>query len=289
MQYIGRFAPSPTGPLHLGSLYAALASFLHARSNQGQWLLRIDDLDSYRNVIGAADSITQTLQIYGLIWDGAVHYQSADLESYQTVIQHLTTQDLVYPCNCTRKALAALNSRIYSGNCRIHKPNVELPHALRIKTKNRAIQFEDQLQGQQIDNMATQQGDFIVKRKDKIIAYQLAVVIDDAIQNISHVVRGYDLLDSTFKQIFLQQTLGYSTPEYCHVPIITDKNGDKLSKQTFAQAVSSENPHQTLFLLLDLLKQNPPNELKNASVSNLLSWGIEHWNPHQLKNIRTIF
>ncbi|MCK5188740.1 MAG: tRNA glutamyl-Q(34) synthetase GluQRS [Methylococcales bacterium] len=287
-RYIGRFAPSTTGPLHLGSLYAALASFLDARAKGGLWLLRIDDSDTPRHVSGATEGIINTLQLYGLEWDDSVCYQSNHQQTYQTIITRLIAQNLVYPCTCTRKALASNNSAIYPGFCLNNQQKNDLAHSLRIKSEAIEIVFDDELQGHQCHNIAQQHGDFIIKRKDNIIAYQLAVVIDDHLQNITHVVRGFDLLDSTPKQIFLQQILGYSTPQYTHVPVIIDKEGNKLSKQTFAQAVPTESPHKTLYLLLELLKQNPPASLKNTTVNEVLNWAIEHWTPETLKKIRAI-
>lgn len=274
--------------MHLGSLYAALASFLDARAKAGKWLLRIDDSDTPRHVSGSAESIINTLQIYGLEWDDAIRYQSDHQEIYQTIIARLFAQKSVYPCTCTRKALAANNSAVYPGFCLNSQQQDDLPHSLRIKSKAIEIVFNDELQGRHCDNIAQQHGDFIINRKDNIIAYQLAVVIDDHLQHITHVVRGFDLLDSTPKQIFLQQILGYSTPQYTHIPVIIDKQGNKLSKQTFAQAVPTESPHKTLYLLLELLKQNPPPTLKNTTVNEVLNWAIENWNPEPLKKIRAI-
>ncbi len=284
--YIGRFAPSPTGPLHLGSLYTALASYLHAKANQGKWLLRIDDLDRYRNTSGATESIIDTLQIYGLHWDGVIQYQTDKTNTYQAIINNLQEQGQIYPCICTRKSLT--NHAVYPGTCLKNKVNQKLAHALRIKTDSCEINFDDEIQGTQCSSIVDQHGDFIIKRKDTIIAYQLAVVIDDYKQNISHVVRGYDLLDSTPKQIFLQQQLGYPTPVYCHVPIITDSQGCKLSKQAFAQAVCTTNPEKTLYLLLQLLKQNPSPILKKATVKEILDWATNHWKSLPLKKIRAI-
>lgn len=250
--------------------------------------MRIDDVDILRNVSGAADNIIDTLQIYGLHWDGSVRYQTESQADYQDIITKLKVQDLVYPCVCTRKALSSYNSTVYPGICVKSKIKQDAPHSLRIRSKDIEITFNDELQGTYCDNLAHQYGDFIVKRKDNIIAYQLTVVIDDFLQKISHVVRGFDLLDSTPKQIFLQQTLGYSTPKYCHIPIIVDHKGDKLSKQTFAQAVPYKNPEKTLFFLLGLLKLKPPVQLKNATVEELLNWAIENWQIDRLKNIHVI-
>ena len=272
--------------MHLGSLYTALASFLHAKANQGKWILRIDDIDTPRNVNGATESIVETLQIYGLNWHGSIHYQSHKHEIYNSIVSDLHLQGLIYPCTCTRKALSA--TPVYPGFCRKANHSNTSPHSIRIKSKDVLISFNDELQGYLCHNIAKQDGDFIIKRKDKITAYQLAVVIDDYQQNISHIVRGFDLLDSTPKQIYLQTLLGYPTPNYCHVPIITNEHGDKLSKQTFAQAVSKKNPEKTLFLLLKLLQQNPPIQLKNASIEDILNWAIEHWNIEPLKKISTI-
>ena len=281
--YIGRFAPSPTGPLHIGSLYTALASFLQARSQQGLWLLRIDDLDNSRNIKGSADSILKMLETFGLHWDGRVAYQSQTLDVYHEILDKLANDKLIYPCTCSRKTLTT----VYSGICRNNQSLSDSPYSLRIKTDNRFIAFNDRLQGLISQNLADH-GDFILKRKDRIIAYQFAVVIDDDRQHINHVVRGYDLLDSTPRQIYLQQLLGLVTPDYMHVPVIIDEQGYKLSKQTLATAVDIKKPHTVIFELLNLLKQNPPGELQNASLTELLSWSIENWNPNLLKNCRAI-
>lgn len=288
--YKGRFAPSPTGPLHLGSLYTALASFLQARSKQGQWLVRIDDLDTPRNVKGATADILNTLEAFGLYWDGDVFYQSKHLENYQFFINQLIKQQQVYPCTCSRKTLAEFQSEssIYPNFCRNKTAIPTEPYALRLKTESVNISFDDFLQGRVSHNIAEKDGDFIIKRKDEIIAYQFAVVIDDTLQEITEVVRGFDLLDCTPPQIYLHQLLNLKPPAYLHVPIITNQYGQKLSKQSFAQAVNSENPVKTLFYLLTLLKQQPPFELQRASISELLKWAIENWQPQQLKNSHTL-
>lgn len=283
--YRGRFAPSPTGPLHFGSLYTALAGFLQARSQQGLWLLRIDDLDTPRNIKGSADSILKTLDAFGLHWDNSVDYQSQTLDVYHEILDKLAKDKLVYPCTCSRKSLTA----IYSGVCRAKQTLPNSPFSHRIKTDNRSISFKDGLQGLISHNLAERHGDFILKRKDQIIAYQFAVVIDDDRQNINHVVRGYDLLASTPRQIYLQQLLGLVTPGYMHVPVVIDEQGYKLSKQNRATAVDLKHPHAVIFELLTLLKQNPPSELQHASLNEMLGWGIEHWNPTRLKNCHAIF
>ena len=282
---IGRFAPSPTGPLHLGSLYTALASFLEARSQQGQWLLRIDDLDIARNVHGANDAIFSALTAFGLHWDGPVVYQSQRLASYQHYLAQLADRNLIYRCTCSRKILT---SDIYPGYCRQRPIQSDLPYAWRVKTDEREICFHDELQGKISHRLAQQDGDFILQRRDHIIAYQFAVVIDDYLQHVNQVVRGYDLLDCTPRQIYLQQLLGLPTPRYMHVPIIVDPNGNKLSKQTYATAVDLTQPENTLFNLLTLLKQNPPRQLLGASVNEILNWAIVNWHPNALKRCREV-
>ncbi len=219
-----------------------MASFLQARSQQGKWLLRIDDIDTPRNAKGSVDHILKTLEVFGLHWDDSVYYQSRHLDVYEDALHELAENRLIYACTCSRKMLAGTHPRqtqsdIYPGTCRDKSPPQHSPHASRIKTDNRIISFQDELQGPITQDLAEQHGDFILKRKDGIIAYQFAVVIDDHRQHINHVLRGFDLLESTPKQIYLQQQLGLVTPQYMHVPIIIDTQGYKLSKQTLAQAV----------------------------------------------------
>lgn len=287
---IGRFAPSPTGPLHLGSLYTALASFLQARSQQGKWLLRIDDLDTPRNVKGAADSILTTLDAFGLHWDDSVVYQSQCLDAYHAKLDELAKNRLIYPCSCSRKTLAAIQAStdVYSGLCRNKLIPPDSPYALRVKTAARVIAFDDGLQGLMAHNIAEQDGDFILKRKDGIIAYQFAVVIDDYLQQVNQVVRGVDLLTETPKQIYLQQLLGLPCPDYMHVPVIVDQQGYKLSKQTRATAVNLTTLSRVIFDLLSLLKQNPPPELQRASVSELIDWACMQWTISPLKHLKQV-
>lgn len=226
------------------------------------------------------------MQSYGLQWDDAIFYQSEHQDDYQNTVSQLLEQKLVYPCVCSRKSLSG--HPVYPGYCLDRQLDPNAAYALRIKTTDIKLSFIDEIQGQHSHALRQQHGDFIVKRKDNIIAYQLAVVIDDYRQNITHVVRGFDLLQSTPKQLFLQQVLGFPSPAYCHVPMIVDQQGNKLSKQTFAQAVSSKNPEKILCLLLSLLKQNPPANLKTTSVHNIMQWAIENWHPEALKKIRAI-
>lgn len=248
--------------------------------------MRIDDLDTPRQVKGAADDIIRTLAAHGLQWDKSIYYQSQHLDSYSAVISGLLSQNKLYPCTCSRKSLKS--ARTYPQTCRSLHKNTNAPVSLRVKSNHQQISFCDQLQGDLRCDFAQDHGDFIVQRKDNITAYQLAVVIDDFKQNITHVVRGADLLDSTPKQLFLQQHLHYPSPNYCHIPIIIDAQGVKLSKQTHAQAISSECPSNTLYLLLGLLKQNPPASLKQTSVTEIIDWAINHWQVKSLTKIRTI-
>jgi glutamyl-Q tRNA(Asp) synthetase len=289
--YVGRFAPSPTGPLHLGSLYTALASYLDARARRGRWLLRIDDIDTPRNVPGAVGSILATLDAYGLHWDGPVFYESEHLADYEQALAELQREGLLYPCTCSRKMLAELPGRhdIYPGLCRNRAavPSGQL-YALRIKSDGRDIRFEDRLQGAICQNLAAEHGDFILKRKEGIVSYQLACVIDDHLQGVTHVVRGFDLVDSTPKQIYLQQLLGLPTPSYLHVPLIIDNHGYKLSKQTLAEAVTMRNTPVVMLQLLELLKQKPPHGLKQASCPEMLEWAVQNWNPEPLMKTHAI-
>jgi glutamyl-Q tRNA(Asp) synthetase len=282
---VGRFAPSPTGALHIGSLYTALASFLAARSQQGRWLLRIDDLDTPRTVKGSVDAIIKTLDCFGLHWDGAVAFQSQQLALYQDALERLMAGGWVYPCSCSRKTLT---TEVYPGYClnKIILPEQE--HALRVRTDARTIVFDDSLQGPMAENLAALHGDFILKRKDQLFAYQFAVVLDDAIQGVNQVVRGVDLLDSTPKQIYLHQLMNLPLPHYSHLPIIVDQDGYKLSKQTKATAVDPAKPEILLYDLLVLLGQNPPPTMRGANVAELLAWAVLHWNPCPLHGIRQI-
>ncbi|MGR9100314.1 MAG: tRNA glutamyl-Q(34) synthetase GluQRS [Gammaproteobacteria bacterium] len=292
---MGRFAPSPTGPLHLGSLYTALASYLQARANRGKWLVRIDDLDTPRNVPGAADAILRALDKFGLEWDGDILFQSRKREAYMAALENLKSDNLLYPCTCPRKLLSdyRLNhlesdAREYPGFCRDKPARYGTPHALRIKTDESPIIFDDGLQDRQTCKLAIDHGDFIVRRRDRIIAYQLSVVVDDNDQEISEVVRGFDLLDSTPKQLYLQQKLRYPSPAYLHVPVILDKTGAKLSKQTHAAPADPSNANTLIFLLLGLLKQSPPAALDGAPAKEQLRWAIANWNPAPLKKFRAI-
>lgn len=259
---------------------------MDARAHQGKWLLRIDDSDILRNINHANEQIQETLFAYGLIWDGKIVYQHQHAAYYANALETLKNNHLTFPCVCSRKQLSGLKR--YPGNCRNNSHVSPPPYSIRIKSRSETICFVDKIQSKFCQHVANQHGDFIIKRKDEIIAYQLAVVVDDFTQQINHVVRGFDLIDSTIKQIYLQNLLNYPTPNYCHVPIITNQYGEKLSKQTLAESVSTKNPQKTLFLLLELLKQQPPSNLKSASVQDMLTWAINHWSTRPLKKIRAI-
>ena len=242
--YLGRFAPSPTGPLHIGSLIAAVASYCDARARGGRWLVRIEDLDVARTVPGAADRMLARLDALGFTWDGPVLWQSARTAAYEEALDRLRALGRVYPCACSRKEMAdsTLNAdgeRIYPGTCRNGLPEGRTPRSLRLGVGDATIAFNDAIQGPQHQDLARTVGDFILRRADGLFAYQLAVVVDDAAQGVTHVVRGADLLGSTSRQILLQHLLGLPTPAYAHCPVAITATGEKLSKQTLAPAVDA--------------------------------------------------
>lgn len=298
--YRGRFAPSPTGPLHRGSLVAAIASYLEARSHDGQWLVRMEDVDELRNVKDAADSILRSLEAYGFEWDEPVLYQTQRKQAYEDALHQLQQQQLVYPCTCSRKQLRAMaeSGEISSGKLGLIYPGTCLrndfadfnpaDYAIRIKTPDNNFDFIDGLLGSYSQSLAAELGDFIIRRRDGLFAYQLAVVVDDAYQNISHVVRGADLLDSTPRQIYLQQCLGYETPEYTHLPLILHDNGDKLSKQTGAAGIGQKANIPLLVDCLHFLGQHPPLELKHESLETVWQWAKQNWNLSAVANRHTI-
>jgi glutamyl-Q tRNA(Asp) synthetase len=283
--YRGRFAPSPTGPLHAGSVLAAVASFLDARAQRGVWLVRMEDLDPPRESVEAADAILRTLEALGLYWDERVVYQSQRHEAYAEALARLDAVGAVYTCRCSRQQLAA-SGTIYPGNCR----TLALPRsgdaALRCRVPNAALGFMDRLQGQYAQQLDSEVGDFVIKRRDGLFAYQLAVVVDDEWQGITHVVRGMDLLDSTPRQIHLQRLLGYRTPDYAHVPLVVNAQGQKLGKQQYAEAVEATRPGPVLVQALRCLHQQPDPELTRAPVDAILQWATEHWRPEVLCGIK---
>ena len=280
--YVGRFAPSPTGPLHFGSLVAAVASYCDAKVNHGKWLLRIEDLDKPREIAGAADTILRQLEAFGFEWDGEIIYQSQRHAFYTEAFQQLNAQHLLYPCTCTRKEITdssqqwGIEGVIYPKTCLTHALKPLAPSAWRIKTNATPIQFEDAIQGTLSQQLNEAVGDFILKRADGLFAYQLAVVVDDAAQDITHIVRGADLLASTPRQIYLQQLLQLNTPHYAHVPLACNAAGEKLSKQTLAKSIDASQANQRLFEALSFLGQHPPDELKNATMADLWHWAMTY-------------
>ena len=266
--YVGRFAPSPSGPLHFGSLVAALASWLDARAAGGRWLVRIEDLDAPRTQPGAADEILRTLDAVGLVWDGPVLYQSTRLALYREALTQI--ENHTYWCACSRReiadsslGLATDGAQIYPGTCRGGVAPGKTPRALRLKAAG-AVEFIDRVQGRQAQLLERDVGDFVLKRADGQFVYQLAVVVDDAAQGVTDVVRGADLLDSTPRQIHLQRLLGYPTPRYLHVPAAVNKAGEKLSKQTGAQAVDPADKQHEIRRALAFLGQPETGDLAQA-------------------------
>lgn len=293
--YIGRFAPSPSGELHFGSLVSALASFLDAHHHHGQWLVRIEDIDPPREQAGAATAILHSLEAHGLTWDGVVVYQSQRLALYEDYLSQLATADLLYRCNCTRQDLAAMKG-IYNGHCRSRMVDSHQAHALRLKlydlpshltalVGDEHLSFSDLIQGPQQQNLRMAAGDQILKRKDGLFAYQLAVVVDDISQHITHVIRGSDLLEVTARQIFLYRLLRAPVPHFGHVTLAAHANGQKLSKQNFAPPLMAGNAGTNLWQALAFLGQNPPQELYAATPNELLEWGRQHWELTKVKGL----
>jgi glutamyl-Q tRNA(Asp) synthetase len=328
--YIGRFAPSPTGPLHFGSLVAAVASYCDAKANNGKWLIRMEDLDKPREVAGAAKTILLQLESFGFEWDGEssqskIMYQSQRSDIYENYLYNLQRNGFVYSCHCSRKEIAdssilmGVDGAIYPKTCfkKMLENTLQISHkkpssdfhasasrmdagSQRINVEGATkISFKDAIQGDISQALQTDVGDFILKRKDGIFAYQLAVVADDALQNVTHIVRGADLLDSTPRQIYLQYLLDFSTPNYAHTPVATNAQGEKLSKQTLAQpCFFTKSPKQfaeqalliqQLFNALTFLGQNPPIDMqKNATLGETWRWAFAHWKVSQVPKKRAI-
>lgn len=285
MQYVGRFAPTPSGPLHFGSLVTALASWLDARSHQGLWLLRMEDLDPPREMPGAADQILQTLEGLGLIWDGSVLYQSQRSAAYSAALEDLQHLGLAYPCSCTRKELAG--QLTYPGYCRLSPRHPERPLAWRFAVNPElTAEWMDGVQGQQAWPLK-QAGDVVIKRKDGLWAYQLAVLVDDLEQGITHVVRGIDLLDSTPWQINLLDSLqpGAARFHYSHLPVIVNSSGQKLSKQNHAPAISSQQATELLYRALLALNQPVEPAWAKASPEQLLDLAVDHWQLNRVPRV----
>jgi len=292
IHYRGRFAPSPTGDLHFGSLLAATASYLQARKNNGEWWLRIEDIDPPREVEGASKNIIQTLRNYGFIWD-ELSYQSERLDIYSIYINKLLDNRQAYYCGCSRKEINKHNkttaqpSTLYPGTCR-NGLNGKAARSIRIKISNSSVTINDALQGKLTLDLNKSTGDFIIKRADGLISYQLAVAIDDSLQNMTQVVRGFDLHESSFCQRYICQELGLNSPDYAHVPIAVNKQGQKLCKQTAAKSIATEAPQSALWLALNCLGQQPPEQLKSTSLKQLWQWGISNWNMQNIPKLQSI-
>jgi glutamyl-Q tRNA(Asp) synthetase len=268
----------------MGSLIAAVASYLDALSNDGEWLVRIEDIDPQREIAGSSKLILQALDAHGFEYDSPL-YQHTRLDTYNKIIDALLAAGDAYYCSCTRQAIEATAIRgrtglVYPGTCRNGATDqISRNSAVRVRTSDNQLSFNDGLQGHQTCRLATEIGDFTVRRGDGLVAYQLAVVADDSCQRITHIVRGIDLLDATFMQIHLQKLLGYQVPCYRHIPVLIDTNGSKLSKQTGAQALDCSNPVKNIFQALVLLGQTPEKSLLSAPLEDIWAWGLEHWNP----------
>lgn len=280
--YRGRFAPTPSGPLHLGSLLTALASYLEARNRGGRWLLRIDDLDNPRVDPGAESTILFQLEAHGLHWDEPPRRQTGHLASYRAALDALRTRNLLYPCVCTRAELArqslpGTDGAVYAGTCRARSGLSAESGALRLRVPAAILAFEDRGQGPQQRRLAAEVGDFIVLRRDGVTGYQLACAVDEAEQDITEVVRGADLLGSTFRQLHLMHQLGLPTPAYHHVPVLGDTLGRKLSKQNRAPALAPNDASDNLWRCLDWLGQRPPPSLAREPVASVLGWALSHW------------
>lgn len=285
--YVGRFAPTPSGHLHFGSLLAALASFLDARHHGGQWLVRIEDLDQPRNLPGATDHILSTLETYGLEWDGDVLRQSANLERYEHVLLKLLEQGDAYYCDCPRKLIME-HGGVYPGYCRTRELTAADSHAIRVRAPEEPVTLDDRLQGKFRQHLDADVGDFVIRRRDGIIAYQLAVVVDDIAQGVTDIIRGADLLDSTPRQLWLYRLLKASPPRYLHIPLIMRKDGEKLSKRLASAPIAGAHATATLFRALTALAQEPPHALRDAPVREQLIWAIAHWQPQRLPAVRQI-
>nr|WP_314490541.1 tRNA glutamyl-Q(34) synthetase GluQRS [uncultured Pseudomonas sp.] len=284
--YTGRFAPTPSGHLHFGSLVAALASYLDARSVGGRWLLRMEDLDPPREMPGAQAAILDALERYGFEWDGELVRQSDRHEAYAQVLDRLFSQGLAYACTCSRKQLEGYKG-IYPGFCRNAGNSIENA-AIRLRVPELQYAFKDRVQGEFRQHLGREVGDFVIRRRDGLYAYQLAVVLDDAWQGVTDIVRGADLLDSTPRQLYMQELLGLSQPRYLHVPLIVQPDGHKLGKSYRSPPLTTDQATPLLLRALRALGQKPDEGLEHASPREILNWGTQHWNAELIPHMLTL-
>ena len=267
-----------------------MASYLQARACNGRWLVRIEDIDPPREQVGAATEILRALDYYGFEWDGPVIYQSRTRSAHDAALRSLLERGLAYPCGCSRKDLADMPRGplgvIYPGTCRAGCSADET--AIRVRTEDEPISFDDLLQGPVSQRLESESGDFVIRRRDGLIAYQLAVVVDDELQGITQVVRGIDIMDSTPRQIWLQRLLGYRQPEYAHIPVVAHPDGDKLSKLTGAPAIPLDEVRPTLVAAFEALQQRPPRDLGETTLADIWSWGLANWKIESLQGLTAI-
>jgi glutamyl-Q tRNA(Asp) synthetase len=287
----GRFAPSPTGPLHFGSLVAALGSYLEARSRGGRWLVRMEDVDQPRCRQEHADAILSTLEACGFEWDGPMMVQSARTARYREMLERLKAMGAIYPCGCTRSEIESApagidGAPVYPGTCRAGLSSGKAARAWRLRLEG-DIDFDDAVQGRQQQNLPRDVGDCVLLRADGLFAYQLAVVVDDADQGIDHVVRGADLIHSTARQIYLQRLLGLPTPDYAHLPVAVDAAGQKLSKQTLAAPVDARDPVVALWAAASFLGQEPPDELRRLASADFWAWARAYWDLARVPRVQS--
>lgn len=283
--YIGRFAPSPTGSLHLGSLLAAMASYCDAKKHNGQWIVRIEDLDPPREVSGSSEKIIETLNRLGFKFDYEILFQSQRYSHYQSAIESLEAKSAIYYCTCSRAEL--IKQKTDSHLCRKNHTKPQASHSIKLIVPDETLKFQDSIQGLHSKNLLRDCGDFVIKRKDELYSYQLAVVVDDNFQEITHIVRGIDLLDSTPWQIYLNTLLHYKQPSYAHIPILVNSLNQKLSKQTFAEEINNHKPLDMLLKTYALLNQKPFLQ-KPKTINDFWSHAINHWDINIIAKVKSI-
>jgi glutamyl-Q tRNA(Asp) synthetase len=274
MRPAGRFAPSPTGPLHFGSLLAALASFLDARARDADWLLRIDDLDIYRTVEGSEAAILKSLEAHGLPWDGSIIRQTERLPLYESALERLSAEGHTFFCTCSRTMLKGLAT--YPGTCRGITGHVD-DASIRLRVPDRDLSFQDLIAGEVTENLSHTSGDFIIRRRDGLIAYQLATAVDDGDPQIAHVVRGSDLLENTIRQIYLMELLELMPPTYAHIPTLVTPDGKKLSKQNHAPGLDDDRAAENLTTVMAYLGLRPPADADRWTPAEIVAWGVANW------------